>query len=58
MQDDELSTLCHCSSCEAIRKEIRSGLLEFPITAKSRTIEIWLNVKYEDMRKHCHGRKE
>ncbi len=52
---DEPSTLCHCASCEAFRKDIRRGLMEFPTTVKERTVELWLNVKYEDMRKACRN---
>lgn len=50
---DEVSTLCHCTSCEAIRQEIRRGLMEFPLEAKERTIAIWLNTKLGEMRRKC-----
>jgi hypothetical protein len=51
---DEPSTLCHCSHCEAVRKELRKALIvmaDYP----NHELESWLNEQYEKMRKGCIG---
>lgn len=53
IDDPQTSTLCHCASCEAYRKDIRKGLMEFPTEAKESTIAKWLNIKLADMKRNC-----
>jgi hypothetical protein len=51
--EEDLNTLCYCSSCVEERKDIEMQLRQMPPSVTQTSIANYLNLRYEQMREKC-----